>query len=381
MSATATPTIKVGIISKNEHLRGLLKKLQDYPQFECVKLDGDGKPLPPSLDVAIVRPCSVAHTATERALTAACSAGLPLVWARGVTRAIEGLLEFERTGQGQDAPDEPEMTLQDAILTIVSQGGFFYSKMLTDFNVSECMSLFWTGKLMPQNPDVERLLQALEVVAARKYSSIPSTMTAIRGLPRGTRPRDVPLYALARNNIPRNFNLMVTTHPGAEELKFIAAMMGFFTSKSDARRAIGAKVRPFIHSEAARDVLLGCHEKGLLGGSRTQPQPIANLAPEPEPEVTPTPEPSPVDPQEELASLFEMLRDQMDKMGLFEASGSGLHARSLLTHFAGMSGVECAAELPEWAVTSSKLSAVTCEKCKATQSYQIAAWALANAEA
>jgi hypothetical protein len=476
----------VGIISKEEHCRGLLDRIKAEPGFRAHLLGGNVTSIPSSIDVAVCRTKSCSHTSTNTALAEnRREGGRTVIFENGVDRALQALVAFKAGTYDPSAPEAapsnqsaiepasaPRIPLRKAITEVIEAGGFFFTRMRTRMDEPTAGALL---QCMGFVTDESRLRLALATVHLAKESSIPSTVTYIR---RNMGFRENTLWQVRTKGV-RSFFFLSREKMSAEQLDQLATLTGSFTTKRkalkgraqmkeadidpetlDPTRIVTAisKVRELAAAKqnevAAANLAALCEGTGLRayydpedevrdgkgwnlveegedGGiaarfvsyekaeewmkAQIEAEAEAKAADEAKVDALETdlinrlpatsvieakkpegkqaedgtpigrvqapPDANPNQDEKDLADLFQMLKDQMGKMGMKTFESHGVRAEVLTIHVAGPDGVSCGKSGIDPSQVSTKLSDCTCSLCKNTTFFKAASWAFANIQA
>jgi hypothetical protein len=368
----------VGIISTDEHTKGLTRMLADKGyKFEL--LGGHPKSIPPAFDVVICRVASCSHGAFDLAI-AASRGGRNVIFEDGSTRAVEALKQVEagtfnnaqaradalKGKQPNKQKQKPKAAYRGVpaavptLTALVEAGGFYTHRIMQVLTESEALDLY---RSMNVNPSVD--MDVVKRILADLYSINPKTVgpgvTTLKK--KGTFVADS-LY----NKAGKSVNLLWANDLDVQAFHkvVLADATGYFASSKAAAKAreedkAKAKAKPVKVMQVGWIAPEKLDPAGDICAKDT-------LKSEPNPKTVKS-------DAEELDEMLFFLREQLDKMGLQKTEGHGVAVQMQTVHLTGPEGFVCG-KRGVAGVGSRKPGEVSCKKCLNTKAYALATfWA------
>jgi hypothetical protein len=411
-------TKSIGIISKPEHAKGLIKALAET-DYKPTILGGDPTTLPPSFNVIVCRYKSCSHGASWLASEELRAASRPVIFENGSERVLQCLKEIDAgtytqapapsnlgsvntppAPQPKASPKPKKVRVIDALATVIEQGGFYFNKM-RERSPSQCIDLMQGVGSIKGRKAAAVTTEALELIEAASPTNVPSLLTQLR---KSGKYAEQQLWTEASpRNVSRSLFILASKPLSPQQLGRLAEMSGLFSSKEASLEAAGTnppkpKRTPPENTKTVKgDRYVADYSKKdeawivfALDDAGRKPVDLFHERDEAEAHIAKLEkravEETKAEPtfdalQGELHDLLALVADQMRDLELSTYTHGGVEIRMLTVHFNGPGGVACNHPFGQDMQTSTALSKVTCKLCRSSVLFKTAQWALENAQA
>jgi len=244
----------IGIISKPEHAKGLVKALA-ATTYNPTILGDDPTSLPSSFDVIVVRVKSCSHGASRLASEELRQGTRPILFENGSDRVVESLKEID-AGTYTQAPvptnlnvvESPQRansatktktktkTVRDSLETVIEQGGFYFTKM-RERSPSQCIDLMQGVGTIRGRKAAAAASTALEQIEVASASNIPGLLSKLR---KSDKYMEQKLWTpVDSKKRTRSVFLLAYKLLSSPQLERLAELSGLFPSKAAALIAAG----------------------------------------------------------------------------------------------------------------------------------------------